>query len=222
NGRKRQKITVHNRCGLWIHENCNGSVPEELCQIYKEFNPKKTIDCKSIKESTREEIRNVCGCSCLKNYSSNLPVWPINDSISWDRGKFSRTVKGGNKDYIKIERDREKGKWISHTRDWFQEVNYAYVDTDSEIRSGEIELKIEVSDDDFESIKDSVKKNLNGGFESFGLCNLDKSRYLRLTANFESANEDKELTTLHGIWLYINQTKTIDEEEIKKKYPEKN
>lgn len=218
--RKEEVKTIHNKCDIWTHKNCKGKIPTELCNAYKNLNPEKTVNCKLINKKIKGEISKACGCSCLKNFSEKLPVWPINSSINWDRGKFSNVERGGDGDYMKIIKSSNTGKWVSPVRDWFRKVKYAYLDTDSEVSAGKIKIKIEVSNDDFENVRDSTTKILSGGTESFGLCNLSKSRYLRININLKSRNVDKELTTLHGIWLYINKTKPIDESKVKEKYPE--
>lgn len=212
--------SIHGSCSQWVHKNCKGSIPIELCEKYTKLHPETNIHCGSIDEEPRVKLKRECGCYCLKKFTDKLPLWPIQNSVDWGRGKFENTEKGGKGDYIKLTENSDSGKWISPVRDWFKNVKYAYVDFDSEVDKGNIEVKIEVSNNDFEDVKDSTTKMLSGGLESFGLCNLSSSKYLKISARLRSNAGDKELTTLHGIWLYINKTKPVDKKRIDEKYPE--
>lgn len=221
-GKRQTEIkSVQSKCSLWTHKNCQGDVPEKLCNTYKKLNPESDINCLQSNKKSNRILLKECECSCLRNFSTKLPVWPINEGINWKKGKVKNIEidEGGN--YIKLAKTANSGKWISPVRDWFQTVKYAYVDIDSEVTKGEIKVKIQVSDDNLKNVKDSTTKTLYGGMESFGLCNLSSSRYLKITADLKSEHRDKELTTLHSIWLYINRTKSIDEEKIRKKYPKR-
>ncbi|MFP4117190.1 MAG: hypothetical protein ACLFTY_04195 [Candidatus Aenigmatarchaeota archaeon] len=144
---------------------------------------------------------------CMENITTELPVWSISTEEEFNRGSFSDVTLGSN-EYIKLSENASGGRWESFTKLWPGESEYIYMDTDSEVSNGGIEVKVQTSDDNFSTVDETLVRELSGGLESFGICDLNKSRSARISVRLESDNPDKELTTLHGLWLYFKSERT--------------
>lgn len=144
--------------------------------------------------------------ACLENVTEEegeLPVWPISEEEDFERGGFSNLKTGGEGDYLRLKEDAEGGVWKSVPKTWPGEVEYIYMDVDSNVDEGEMRIVVETGSEDFETIEESTARELSGGLESFGICDLNASESVRVSVEIESISEDKETTTLHGIWMYF-------------------
>lgn len=155
------------------------------------------------------------GIECMKNIKERSPVWQISKSEDWRFGKMEgiELVDRGN--YIKLKDGETSGKWVSAIKNWGRKMKYYYADVDSEVARGEIRINFQVSDNNFKSVKETISKKIFGGLERLGLCNLDNSTSMKVEVKVESNDPDKELTALHGIWIYIkplsNRTRPFPE-----------
>lgn len=133
-------------------------------------------------------------------------TWWQNETSHWTAGTNQSIEVGsqGTGNYIKLTSGSSSGWWQSSSKNWGETVVFSHLRTDSEVTAGGIDVTVEVSDDGFSTVKDSLTKSLVGGSEIFDMSTLSNAQYVRVNVSFSSTNSDKELTTLHELRVNVS------------------